>query len=108
MRVFKCSACSKIHVEAGNVLIHFPSVERLKKFLDYIESVDTGCYAALNRGKGLVKDIYLPVGDMSVNMAFSVAEFEELKCVIRNYLAGHETDKSLAAGFLELSKAELN
>lgn len=109
MRVFKCSACSKIHVEAGNVLIHFPSPERLKKFLDYIESIDADYYAALNRSKGLARDIYLPVGDMSVNMAFSVAEFEELKRAVRDYLAGYdESDRLPFAGLLALSKAGLN
>ncbi|MDR1603118.1 MAG: hypothetical protein LBS42_11935 [Tannerella sp.] len=109
MRVFKCSACSKIHVEAGNVLIHFPSPERLRKFLDYLESIDADHYAALNRSRGLEKDIYLPAGDrLSVNMAFSVAEFEELKRAVRNYLAGYEPDKLSFAGLLALSKAGLN
>jgi hypothetical protein len=108
MRVFKCNTCSKIHVEAGNVLFHFPSPERLKKFLNYLESIDADYYSALNRSKGLAKDIYLPVGDMSVNMAFSVAEFEELKQAVRDYLAKQESDRLSVAGLLALSRAGLN
>ncbi|MDR2121009.1 MAG: hypothetical protein LBP64_09100 [Tannerella sp.] len=108
MRIFKCKSCTKIHVEAGNVLIHFPSPERLKKFLNYLESIDVDYYSALNRNKGLAKDIFLPVGDMSVNMAFSVEEFEELKQAIRDYPAIHESDESSVTSLLVLSKAGLN
>ncbi|MDR1408561.1 MAG: hypothetical protein LBJ23_11045 [Tannerella sp.] len=108
MRIFKCDACSKIHVEVGNVLIHFPSPARLKKFLHYLESIDADYYAALNRSKGLAKDLFLPVGDMSVNMAFSVAEFEALKQAVRQYLAEHEASRLTLAGRLALSKIELN
>ncbi|MDR1866202.1 MAG: hypothetical protein LBR08_11610 [Bacteroidales bacterium] len=61
MRIFKCNACNKIHLEAGNILMHFPSTERLRRFLNYLESIDAPHYAAINRNKGLAKDVYLPV-----------------------------------------------
>ncbi|MDR2805262.1 MAG: hypothetical protein LBB85_06395 [Dysgonamonadaceae bacterium] len=87
IRIYKCKACEKIHLEAGNALIHFSSRERLSKYLDYLESVDASCYASLNRKKGLTKDIFLPVDGSTVNLAFSLDEFEEIKKVIRNYLS---------------------
>ncbi|MDR2385889.1 MAG: hypothetical protein LBD80_09590 [Tannerella sp.] len=90
MRIFKCNTCSKIHLEAGNLLIHFPSVDRLKKFLDHLESIDVAYYAAINRKKGLEKDIFLPVDNSTVNMAFSVSEFNELKEMIQDYLTRKE------------------
>jgi hypothetical protein len=66
--------------------MHFPTLARLKMFLNYLETLDVSYYAAINRSKGLAKDIFLPIGDTSVNMAFSVAELEELKQVIHDYL----------------------
>ncbi|MDR1023908.1 MAG: hypothetical protein LBL94_11675 [Prevotellaceae bacterium] len=98
MRIFKCSACSKIHVEAGNVLMHFPTLKRLMGFLDYLESIDPHYYKAANSSKGLARDVYLPVGDASVSMAFSVGEFEELKQTIRRFL-----DKENVNPFLRIS-----
>jgi hypothetical protein len=108
MRIFKCKTCSKIHLEAGNVLIHFPSPERLRKFLNYLESIDPAYYAAINRKKGLAKEIFLPVGDLSVNMAFTVAEFEELKQTIGDYLAVYEAEIHPLAGLGEFMKMEWN
>jgi hypothetical protein len=86
MRVFKCSACSKIHVEAGNVMVHFPTLERLTEFLAYLEAIDPYYYREANSSKGLAHDIYLPIGDTSASMAFSVDEFEELKLAIRRFM----------------------
>ncbi|MDR1343071.1 MAG: hypothetical protein LBK18_07460 [Prevotellaceae bacterium] len=103
MRIFKCSACSKIHVEAGNVMMHFPTLKRLKGFSDYLESIDPHYYKAANSGKGLAHDVYLPVGDASVSMAFSVGEFEELKQAIRRFLAEENVNPFLRinlSGFL--------
>lgn len=108
MRIFKCNTCSKIHLEAGNVLIHFPTPERLEKFLNYLDAIDPSHYAAINRKKGMAKDIFLPVGDLSVNMAFSVAEFEELKQLVRDYLAAHGTDVHPLAGLGEFMNVEWN
>jgi hypothetical protein len=73
-------------VEAGNLLIHFSSLKRLAVFLDYLESIDPYHYKALNGNRGVSRDIYLPVGDTSVNMAFSVDEFEELKQTLHHFL----------------------
>jgi hypothetical protein len=73
-------------VEVGNLLIHFPSLKRLKVFWDYLETIDPARYKVINNSRGLSHDIYLPVGDTSVNMAFSVDEFEELKQTVRRFL----------------------
>jgi Rad3-related DNA helicase len=73
-------------VEAGNLLVHFPSLKRLKAFLDYLEAIDPVSYKTINNSRGLSHDIYLPVGDTSVNMAFSIGEFEELKQTVRRFL----------------------
>ncbi|MDR1583771.1 MAG: hypothetical protein LBS55_11055 [Prevotellaceae bacterium] len=103
MKIFKCKTCSKIHIEAGNVFIHFPSVVQLKFFSDYIESLNAHHYAAINRSKGLTKDIFLPIGDTSVHMAFSMGEFEELKKVIRDFWAETETGCSTASDAMRLN-----
>ena len=88
MRIYRCKSCTKIHVEAGNIFLHFSSIEKLKTWLDYLNSIDTAYYASLNRAKGLSKEIILAVGEnISVNMAFTVQEFEELKQTITNYLS---------------------
>jgi hypothetical protein len=74
-------------VEAGNVLLHFPSLKRLRAFLEYLEDIDTGYYKAINSNKGLSHDIYLPLGGNTfVDMAFSLAEFEELRHMVRSFL----------------------
>lgn len=94
MRIFRCSACSKIYIETDNIQIYFPTAERLNRFADYLESIDADYYATLNHNKGLKKDIYLPVGDTAVSMAFSISEFAELKQIIRNYLVAEQSIKS--------------
>ncbi|MDR2138035.1 MAG: hypothetical protein LBP50_00550 [Tannerella sp.] len=108
MRIFKCKTCSKIHLEAGNVLIHFPSPERLRRFLNYLESIDPFHYAAVNRKKGLAKEIFLPVGDTSVQMAFTVAEFEELKRTVSACLKAQEADVHPLADLGKFMKTEWN
>jgi hypothetical protein len=87
IRIYKWKACEKLHLEAGNALIHFPSLQRLRQYLDYLETIDAPHYAGLNRRKGLSKDVFLPVEGSTVNIAFSFEEFETMKNVIRNYLS---------------------
>ncbi|MDR1666266.1 MAG: hypothetical protein LBS03_01035 [Bacteroidales bacterium] len=74
-------------MEAGNVLMHFSSPEKLKIYSDYLASIDVPYYAAINKSKGLEKVIILPVVDMCVYATFTVQEFETLKELIRDYLA---------------------
>ena len=89
MKISKCNCCSKIHLEAGNILIHFPSIQQLKIYSDYLESIDVAFYAAINKNRLTSKSIVIPLGDeTSVNMAFTVSEFEILKRTIRDYLSG--------------------
>lgn len=87
MRIYTCKTCSKIHVEIGNTIIHFASPEKLNAYLDYLKSIDVDYYAGINRGKGLSKEIFLQVTN-SVNLAFTRAEFEQLKQTVLDYLAG--------------------
>jgi hypothetical protein len=69
------------------VLIHFPTLTSLKVFSDYLEEITDPCYyKAINSSRGLSRDIYLPIGNVSVDMAFSVDEFDELKQTIRRFL----------------------
>ena len=89
MKVYKCNSCSKIHLEAGNVLIYFPSIHQLKIYSDYLESIDVAFYAAINKNRLTSKAIIIPLGDKEcINMAFTVSEFEILKRTIRDYLSG--------------------
>lgn len=88
MRIFTCNHCSKIHLEVGHAQIHFVSLEQLKIYLEYLNSIDVKYYAAVNREKGLSKVIILPLNDCaSVHLAFTTQEFEELKVMIRQYLS---------------------
>jgi hypothetical protein len=89
MRIYKCNRCSKIHLEIGNTHLHFSSEDRLRFYLNYLDSIDVTYYAAINRNKGLNKEIILPLGEcIAVNLAFTVSEFETLKRIIRGYLSG--------------------
>jgi hypothetical protein len=90
IRIYKCKTCEKIHLETGNVLIHFPTLQRLRQYLDYLETIDARHYAALNRDKGFSKDVFLPIEGSTVNIAFSLEEFEAVKNEIRNYLSEDE------------------
>ena len=87
MRVFKCNSCTKIHVEAGNILIDFVNEEQLIKYLRELDGIDVEYYAALNAGKPLSKSIFLPVSGVNVKLGFTVDEFEVFKNVIRSYLS---------------------
>jgi hypothetical protein len=103
MRIYRCKSCTRIHIEAGNAYLNFLSPERLTRYLDYLESIDAAHYAALNRRKGLSKEVILHTEDASVNVAFTLQEFEELKLTIRNYLANPETGCKSAVQFQTLS-----
>ncbi|OAV68208.1 hypothetical protein Barb4_02154 [Bacteroidales bacterium Barb4] len=107
MRIYTCNTCSKIHLEAGNVLVHFPALENLRIYMDYLESVDVPYYAAINSKKGLEKVIILPVGETAVNMAFTVQEFEMLKDTVRDYLTGEagKAEAVAVCGGQQLSSA---
>ncbi|MDR1672444.1 MAG: hypothetical protein LBS09_03120 [Bacteroidales bacterium] len=107
MRVFTCKACAKIHVEAGNVLFHFSTPEKLEIYLEYLESIDVSYYATVNRKKGLKKVIILPMGDLPVNLAFTEQEFELLKEIIQNYLATDRSKKAFVTSE-ELQQLNLN
>jgi hypothetical protein len=70
------------------VFVHFADNNKLRVFLDYLEAIDEYHYAEINKAKGLQKDVFLPVADTTVNMAFSIAEFHELKRIIHDFLNG--------------------
>jgi hypothetical protein len=87
MRVFTCSKCSRIHLEIGNIQIHFESIEKLKRYSGYLDSIDVAYYAAINRSKGLLREIILPLDVCnSIHLTFTTQEFETLKGVIHDYL----------------------
>ena len=90
MKAYRCNSCSKIHLEAGNVILHFASPPHLKTYLEYLESIDVAHYAELNGRKGLQRVIVLPVEGSPLNMAFTVQEFEALKGAIRYFLSSEE------------------
>ena len=109
MKVYKCNCCSKIHLEAGNVLIHFPSIQQLKILLDYLESIDVAFYAAINKNRLTSKSIIIPLGDTAcINMAFTVSEFETLKRTIRDYLSGGTSPGETFVKCKELEALYLN
>ncbi|MDR0538123.1 MAG: hypothetical protein LBH04_08830 [Tannerellaceae bacterium] len=100
-RIFKCKNCDKIHLESGNILLHFVSPERLRKYLVYLDGINAEYYARLNRMKGVAKDVFLPVEGTVASIAFSLEEFEEFKNAIRNYISG---DCKRPGGHVELNK----
>jgi hypothetical protein len=101
MRVYTCNTCSRIHVEAENVLLHFSTREKLSQYLNYLDSIDVVYFSAINRKKGLSKEIFLQ-HDKSVTLAFTVLEFEELKQTIREYLTGTTAKKTQFISFDKL------
>ena len=109
MKVYKCNCCSKIHLEAGNILIHFQSIEQLKICSDYIESIDIALYAAINKNRLTSKSIIIPLGDTAcINMAFTVSEFEIFKKTIHNYLSGGTSTSKSFVKRKELEALNLN
>ena len=109
MKVYKCNSCSKIHLEAGNIVIHFQTITQLITFSDYLESIDVNFYATINRNKWTAKNIFIPLGDKaSINMAFTVYEFETLKRTIRDYLSGKNTSCKSFVKCDELESLHLN
>ncbi|MDR1055461.1 MAG: hypothetical protein LBL90_06475 [Prevotellaceae bacterium] len=86
MRIFTCNNCTRIHIEAGNILFHFANKEKLAKYLNELDVIDAEYYTALNADKAFCKDIFLPVADTNINLGFSLNEFKEFRERIRNYL----------------------
>ena len=109
MRIYKCNYCSKIHIEAGNVIINFLKIQQLKLYSDYLESIDVAFYTALNKDRRTTKDIIIPLGDEgAVNVVFTVCEFELLKRTIRDYLSGQKTPCESFVKCNELEALHLN
>ena len=109
MKVYKCNFCSKIHLEAGNIVMHFSTITQLIIYSDYLESIDVSYYAALNKNKWTAKDIFIPLeNETSVNMAFTVCEFESLKMTIRDYLSGKKISYISFVKCNELESLQLN
>ena len=76
-----------VHIEIGNVLIHFTSTQKLTEYLNELDTIDVEYYAMLNKGKQFNKDIFLPVAvGMGVNLSFTVEEFYYFKSMILNYI----------------------
>ena len=100
MQIYKCNNCSKIHLEVGNILIHFKTPENISEYLGYLESIDSGYHSAYNRTKGLSKDIYIPINGVPVHLALTIEEFDLLKKTIRDYLSGK-------AGMMDFVKMDL-
>jgi hypothetical protein len=81
----------------------------LQVYFDYLNSIDVAYYAAINRSKGLTKEIILPLGDhISVNLAFTVQEFDALKEMIRRYLSGNLPARKSFVGTKEFYPLNLN
>jgi len=109
MRIYTCNKCSKIHLEIGNTHIHFTTMDRLKVYLGYLDSIDVAYYSAINRSKGLTKEIILPLGEqVSINLAFTTQEFEALKETIRCYLCGNLSVQESFLGTKEFYPLNLN
>jgi hypothetical protein len=75
-------------------------MEKLKVYLNYLDSIDVAYYSAINRNKGLSKVIILPLDEcITVSLAFTCPEFETLKKIIRGYLSGKQksTDQYLTS-----------
>jgi hypothetical protein len=63
-----------------------------------LDAVDVAYYAAINRSKGLSKEIILPLDTCnSIHLAFTTQEFETLKTMIHNYLLGSQKRIKLPA-----------
>lgn len=86
MRVFKCNSCTKIHVEAGNVLLNFSDEQKLINYLAELDKINADYYAALNSNKPFKKDLFLPVAGTNISIGFTIGEFNELRKAIRSYL----------------------
>ncbi|MDR2887244.1 MAG: hypothetical protein LBV26_04460 [Bacteroidales bacterium] len=100
MRVFKCSHCSRIHLEIGNTQIHFDSFADLEKYMANLDSIDAPYYADLNRKEGRTKVIILPLDNSGhIQLGFTEQEFEDLKTVVRNWLITERAISSIHAGF---------
>jgi hypothetical protein len=84
-------------------------MEKLKIYLNYLDSIDVAYYSAINRSKGLSKEIILPLGEcIAVNLAFTCQEFEVLKKMIRHYLSGNQKRRELYVTSDEFRVLNLN
>ena len=86
MRIFTCNSCTKIHIETGNILLHFASTEKLTQYLHELDNIDAEYYAVLNSGKAFSKDIFLQVPNTNLNLGFTIEEFTVFRESIREYL----------------------
>ena len=90
-------------------MIHFPSIQHLKIYSDYLESIDVAFYAAINKNRLTSKAIIIPLGDkVCVNMGFTVSEFELLRRTIRDFLSGGTSLRESFVKFKELEAFHLN
>jgi len=86
MRIFTCDYCTKIHIEIGNILLHFASKNKLEQYLNELDNIDAEYFAKVNLSKPFSKDIFLQVPGTNMNLSFTVKEFTMYKENIRKYL----------------------
>jgi len=76
--VFKCSGCSKIHIEYKNLNFNFNEKEYFD-FAKYFKELDGSYWEKMNSHFPYRKKIIVPVGHSSLNVLLNNEEVQELK-----------------------------
>lgn len=80
-RVFRCSSCTKIHIEFKNINLNF-SASEYDHFRTYINELDTEYWSRANASSPYRRKIILPVGHRNVNLLFDLVEIEDLRYLL--------------------------
>ncbi|PCH71323.1 MAG: hypothetical protein COC06_01420 [Bacteroidales bacterium] len=77
-KIFRCSGCSKIHIEYKNLNFNFDD-EEYKNFANYFMELDGPYWENVNIHVHFRKKIIVPVGHKNLNMLLDNSELQELK-----------------------------
>jgi hypothetical protein len=82
-KIFKCSRCSKIHIEYKNLHFTFSEVEFVF-FKDFFLKLEPEKWEFINRNSFYIRKIMVPMGHKNFSALFHATEINELKEMFKN------------------------
>lgn len=87
-KVFRCSACNKIHIEYKNLNFNF-NEEEYENFSSYFMELDGHYWESVNSQVSFRKKIIVPVGHKNLKVLLNNSELEELKILFSRGSTNH-------------------
>ena len=93
-KFYRCSECSKIHVDFKNLSFQFDHAE-FRNFKNYIIKLDTDYWATENERQNGERKVMIPINHQNLTLKFKPEELNELKDLLGTAIYGPRRFKLL-------------